>query len=391
MTGRGGAAGRQRGNFRCYSFHIEVRAEYTSSRSLPPRPSGRALESPAGSSDNSPRVGCVSEISMPVRFGLVGTGYWARELHAVGVAGHPDAELVGVWGRDPDKASALAESHGATGYSGSDGYDDMLAAVDAVVFSVPPDVQAPLAVRAAHAGRHLLLEKPVALSYAAASEVADAVSRAGVASVVFFTERFVPEREAWLQERVAADTLGGEAAWLASLRTPDNPFAGSPWRRQQGGLWDVGPHALSVLLPVLGPVTSVAGARGPEDLVHLVLSHENGAMSTVGLSLTMPPDATRAGLAFYDEHGWHTRPDTEQAASGDAVSHQRRAVGELVDNLRTGATEHRVDVRFGAEVVRVLELAQQVVDAGGQAHASPQVSPTFHIRRVDQARRVGCP
>jgi predicted dehydrogenase len=318
----------------------------------------------------------MSEISMPVRFGLVGTGYWARELHAVGVAGHPDAELVGVWGRDPDKAAALAGTHGATGFSGSDGYDDMLAVVDAVVFSVPPDVQAALAVRAAQAGRHLLLEKPVALSHAAASEVADAVAGAGVASVVFFTERFVAEREAWLQERVAAETLGGEAAWLASLRTPDNPFAGSQWRQQRGGLWDVGPHALSVLLPVLGPVTSVAGARGREDLVHLVLTHQNGATSTVGLSLTMPPNATRAKLAFYDEKGWHTRPDTEQAGSGDAVSHQRRAVGELVENLRTGDTEHRVDVRFGAEVVRVLELAQQVVDACEQRHASPAVSPT---------------
>src|SRR3954452_4144187 len=397
MTGRGGAAGRQRGNFRCYSFHIEVRAEYTSSRSLPPRPSGRALESPAGSSDNSPSVGCVSEISRPVRFGLVGTGYWACELHAVGVAGHRDAELVGVWGRDPDKAAALAETHGATGYSGSDGYDgydDMLAVVDAVVFSVPPDVQAPLAVRAAQAGRHLLLEKPVALSHAAASEVADAVAGAGVASVVFFTERFVAEREAWLQERVAAETLGGEAAWLASLRTPDNPFAGSQWRQQRGGLWDVGPHALSVLLPVLGPVTSVAGARGREDLVHLVLTHENGATSTVALSLTMPPDATRAALAFYDERGWHTRP--EQAASADAVSHQRRAVGELVENLRAGQTEHRVDVRFGAEVVRVLELAQQVVDAGGQPHASsapppPSWGATVVVESPCRTSRTTCP
>jgi len=312
----------------------------------------------------------MSENSMPVRFGLVGTGYWARELHAVGVAGHPETELVGVWGRDPDKAAALAGAHGASAYSGAEGYDEMLDAVDAVVFSVPPDVQAPMAVGAAAAGRHLLLEKPVALTHAAAREVVDAAERGGVASVVFFTERFVPEREEWLQERAAAGSLGGEATWLASLRTPGNPFAGSPWRQQQGGLWDVGPHALSVLLPVLGAVTAVAGARGREDLVHLVLSHESGATSTVGLSLTMPPEATRAGLAFYDEHGWHTRPDTEQAASGDAVSHQRRAVGELVETLRAGRTEHRCDVRFGAEVVRVLELAQHVVDAG-QGHTSP--------------------
>jgi predicted dehydrogenase len=298
----------------------------------------------------------------PARFGLVGTGYWARELHAVGVASHPDAVLAGVWGRDPEKASALAAEHGAIGHAGDDGFDAMLETVDAVVFSVPPFVQAPMALRAAEAGRHLLLEKPVALSAAAADEVASAVGRAGVASVVFFTERFVPERETWLQERVAAGSLGGHASWLASLRTPDNPFADSPWRQEQGALWDVGPHALSVLLPVLGPVVSVAGARGREDLVHLVLTHESGATSTAALSLTMPPEATREGLAFYDERGWHDRPDTGQAASGDVVSHQQRAVTDLVAGIREGRTDHRCDVRFGAEVVRVLEQAQRVID-----------------------------
>jgi predicted dehydrogenase len=302
----------------------------------------------------------MSENSMPggapVRFGLVGTGYWARELHAAGLAGHPDAELAGVWGRDPAKAAALAGEHGATAYAD---VDEMIGAVDALVFSVPPDVQAPLAVRAAEAGRHLLLEKPVALDAAQADEVAAAVARAGVASVVFFTQRFVPEQEAWLQERAASGCLGGQALWLASLRTPDNPFAGSVWRQEQGALWDVGPHALSVLLPVLGPVTAVSGSRGAGDLVHLVLSHASGATSTAALSLTMPPEATRSGLAFYDEHGWSERPDP---ASDDTVEHQRRAVSDLVAGIREGRTEHRCDAAFGAEVVRVLDLAQQVLD-----------------------------
>jgi predicted dehydrogenase len=291
----------------------------------------------------------------PVRFGLVGTGFWAREVHAVGVAGHPDAELTAVWGRDPAKAAELAAAHGATGH---EHLQDLFASVDAVVFSVPPDVQAGIALQAAEAGRHLLLEKPVALDVAAAERLESAVAASGVASVVFFTERFVPEREAWLQERAAAGCLGGQATWLASLRTPDNPFADSPWRRQEGALWDVGPHALSVLLPVLGPVTDVAGARGAGELVHLVLTHESGATSTAALSLTMPPDATRMRLDLYDERGWHTRPDP---APADAVEHQRRAVSELVANIREGRREHRVDVRFGTEVVRVLERAQQVV------------------------------
>ncbi|MEP7089331.1 MAG: Gfo/Idh/MocA family oxidoreductase, partial [Nocardioidaceae bacterium] len=271
-------------------------------------------------------------------------------------AGHPDAVLTGVWGRDPDKAADLAATHGATGFAD---LDDLLDSVDAVVFAVPPDVQAEAAIRAARAGRHLLLEKPVALSVAVAEEVGRAVDEAGVASVVFFTERFVPEREAWLEERAAADSLGGHASWMASLRTPDNPFAGSIWRQEQGALWDVGPHALSVLIPVLGPVVDVAGARGVDDLVHLVLTHEGGTTSTVSLSLTMPPDATRRAVEVYDAGGWHIRAED---TSNDAVAHQQRALCDLVACIREGRTDHRVDVHFGIEVVRVLERAAQVLD-----------------------------
>ncbi|MGA8994683.1 MAG: Gfo/Idh/MocA family oxidoreductase [Nocardioidaceae bacterium] len=296
----------------------------------------------------------------PVRFGLVGTGHWAAEVHAAGVATHPDAVLAGVWGRDAGKAASLAARYGTVSH---EDLDDLLQDVDAVVFSVPPDVQADLAVRAADAGRHLLLEKPVALGLTEARRVERAVTRAGVASVVFFTERFVPEREAWLADRVAGGCRGGQATFLASLRTPGNPFAGSAWRQQHGALWDVGPHALSVLLPALGPVTAVTGARGADDLAHLVLGHASGATSTVSLSLTMPPAAVRTGVDLYDDQGWWQRPDPSTETSGDVVTHHRRAVSELVDCIRHGRVEHRCDVRFGTEVVRVLEQAETVLGA----------------------------
>ena len=190
--------------------------------------------------------------------------------------------------------------------------------------------------------------------------------------MVFFTERFVPEREAWLQERAAAGWLGGAATWLASLRTPDNPFADSAWRQEQGGLWDVGPHALSRRC-------CRCSARSPRSPAPAdartwctwCCPTRAARPARSALSLTMPPDATRAGLEFYDEHGWHVRPDTGQAASGDVVSppaaRGRRAGG---DASARDARDHRCDVRFGAEVVRVLEEAERVLD-GGQGHQAP--------------------
>jgi predicted dehydrogenase len=291
-----------------------------------------------------------------MRFGLIGTGYWAREVHAAGIASHPEAELAGVWGRDPAKATALAAE-----FPGAVGYPDlgaMLDAVDAITCSVPPDVQADLAPLVAEAGRHLLLEKPIGLSVAMANRVVDAVERAGVASVVFFTERFIEEREDWLTGlRDAGGCLGAEAKWLASLQTPGNPFAHSPWRWAEGALWDVGPHSLAALLPVLGPVRAVAGSRGRGDLVHLVLTHDSDATSTVSLSLTMPPAAQRSSLEFYRDDGWQGRPSRDF----DPVDAHRAAVGELISTVRAGQTAHRCDVRFGRDVVAVLERAQQVL------------------------------
>ena len=290
-----------------------------------------------------------------MRFGLIGTGYWARAVHAAGIASHPEAELAGVWGRDPDKAAAVAADFGATPYAD---LDAMLDAVEAVAFSVPPDVQSELAPRAARAGRHLLLEKPVAIGLPAAEAVVEAVERSAVASVVFFTDRFVPERETWLDSlRAEGGWLGGQATWLASLQTPGNPFAASPWRKVEGALWDVGPHALAGLLPVLGPVVAVVGARGPGDLVHLVLTHESGAASTLQLSLTMPPAASRSSLEFYRSDGWHTRPETHVVS----VDAHRAAVGELIAVASTGETAHRCDVRFGRDVVAVLDRAQRAL------------------------------
>ena len=72
-----------------------------------------------------------------MRFGLVGTGYWARETHATALAAHPGAELVGVWGRSFERATGLADSFGAKAYRD---VDEMFADVDAVAFAVPPDV-----------------------------------------------------------------------------------------------------------------------------------------------------------------------------------------------------------------------------------------------------------
>jgi len=289
-----------------------------------------------------------------VRFGVFGTGPWARAVHAPALAGHPAAELVGVWGRDLAKAKALGAEFEVPGFAE---VDELLERVDAVALALPPDVQAPLAERAAAAGKHLLLEKPVALSTEAADRVVTAVHDAGVASVVFFTLRFRTGTATWLTQAARTELAGGAGSWLASLE--GSRFAASPWRHERGALWDVGPHALSVLVPALGPVVAVQAGAGLGDTVHLVLTHESGAASTVTLSLTV---ARMSGGVEFFVHGDAGRlvllPEEGTAQEAFAL-----AVDELQAAALTGGT-HPCDVGFGRDVVRVLETAARALSSG---------------------------
>jgi len=291
-----------------------------------------------------------------MRIGLLGTGPWARMAHAPALSEHPGLDFVGVWGRRPDAAKELADLHGTRAYVD---VDALFADVDAVAVALPPDVQAALAARAARAGRHLLLDKPLAMTVEQGRAVMDAVQDAGVASVVFFTSRFLTETEAWITEQAGVEGwFTARAQWLGSVFTSDSPFADSPWRREKGALWDVGPHALSVLLPVLGDVRRVAAAApGPGDTVHLVLNHAGGASSTLTLSLTAPPAAAGAAVELRGAAGVTELPETSEEL-GSAVG---RALDTLLDSARTGRP-HACDAGFGLRVTEILAAAEALLD-----------------------------
>lgn len=286
-----------------------------------------------------------------MRFGLLGTGYWAAETQGAALAEHPVAEFAGVWGRNRAKARGLAARFGAQAY---DDADALIADVDAVAIALPPDVQAELALRAARAGRHLLLDKPLAFSTEDADRIVHAVQKGGLASLVFFTNRFSKPVEEFLAETAAAGGWdGGRATVLASIFEPGSPYENSPWRRERGGLWDVGPHALSILLPVLGPVAGVTALDGPRGAAHVLLRHRSGPVSTLALALDARPAAVEYGFGFYGERGLVTVPE----ARTPPVRSFRAAIDRLLRNVRDRVAGDPCDVRFGREVVAVLEAA----------------------------------
>jgi|SRR5271170_169405 len=291
-----------------------------------------------------------------LRFGLVGTGYWARITHAPALAATDGIEFAAVWGRNANAAAGLAARYHATAYQD---LPEFLAGVDAVAFAVPPDVQAPVAIRAARAGKHLLLEKPAALTVADADALADAVQQAQVASVVFFTARFQADVRAWEAEVTAAGGwAGGCAVWLGSALQPASPF-NTPWRQDNGALWDLGPHVISLLWASLGPVRSVTAQAGLADVTHLILRHDSGVTSTATVTLSAPASAELTDLFLWGQAGRTAAP----AQASDPVAPLRTALAELAANARSGQLSHPCDARFGRDVVRILADAQRQIGA----------------------------
>jgi predicted dehydrogenase len=289
-----------------------------------------------------------------LRFGLAGTGYWARTVHGPALASTPGIEFTAVWGRNPMAAGAIADAFGSTAHSD---FGTLLADVDAVAFSVPPDVQSGLALQAANAGKHLLLEKPVCTSEDPAAALAQAVDDAQVASVVFFTARFQPDVRAWLADVASKTWTGGYAVWLGSALAESSPFD-TPWRREKGGLWDLGPHAVSLLSASLGRVVRVSADAGPADVSHLVLHHAGGPTSTVTVTVNGPPSADGLELSVWGQSGRSAAP----GESADPVEALRTALTELAGNARSGQLSHPCDVHFGREVTRILAQAEQQID-----------------------------
>ncbi len=140
-----------------------------------------------------------------MRLAVVGAGFIAG-AHAAAAASLPDVELVAVSDRDAAAAARFGAAWGARVVPDA---ADLLAAddVDAVVVCTPNDTHAQLALAAAAAGKHLLLEKPMALSAASARSVADAFVAADRVLLVGHTHRHA-DYARQVREVIASGRLG---------------------------------------------------------------------------------------------------------------------------------------------------------------------------------------
>jgi predicted dehydrogenase len=288
--------------------------------------------------------------SSRLRIGLVGAGPWAQRFHAPMLAGSADVELVGIWARRRDQAEALAARHDVHAVAQ---LDDLFARCDAAAFAVPPDVQSELAVRAARAGCHLLLDKPLGLDIGEARAVADAAQANGVVSQMILTNRYRPSVREFLVEAASFSAHGARVAWVGGGSIPGAYFA-TPWRMVHGALLDLGPHVLDLLEAAIAPIVDLRSAGDPRRWTELTCTHEGGAVSQASLSITTPIDPRLARFDLYGPAGSITL-DTSQRAE-DFVDAMRAIPAELAAAVASG-DGHPLDARHGLHLQELMVAA----------------------------------
>jgi predicted dehydrogenase len=285
-------------------------------------------------------------MSEPVAVGLVGAGPWAGMVHAPALAAGPHTRLAGVWARRPEASAELAAEHGAPSFAD---IEELFDSCEAVAFCVPPDVQAELAMRAAQAGKAVLLEKPLAMDLEGARRLADAIGEAGVASQMVFTMRYTAAARAFLQQVRGLDAFGGYGSFVSSVLS-GGPFA-TPWRLERGALLDLGPHMVDLLDASLGRVVGVRAHGDPLRWVGLLLEHEGGAVSEASVSMAGVGDLPPARIEVYGRHGhalldWSTEGDDAFATM----------VAEFASTVRSGGG-HPLDAQHGLRIQEILASA----------------------------------
>jgi len=222
----------------------------------------------------------------PLRVAVVGYGYWGPNL-VRNVVERPEMEFAGLCDRDPDRQAAFAARY--PGQAVFSDLDTMLAdpALDAVIIATPPKTHHALVRRALSAGKHVLVEKPLAKTTDEARDLIDVAEGNELVLMPGHTFLYSPPVNK-VKELIASGALG-EIYFVTSSRLNLGKY------QDDGVVCDLAPHDLSILVYLLEqPIVSVSAAArsvfqdGVPEAAFLTLTFASGAMANIQLSWLSP-------------------------------------------------------------------------------------------------------
>ena len=244
-----------------------------------------------------------------MNFGIIGYGTIAR-THAQVIEGLPDAKLAAIATRSPVKARAAGERHACAFYTD---YREMLKRddIDIVTICTPASLHLPMALDAAAAGKHCIVEKPIEINVERSQRVIEAFDRRGLTLSVIFQHRFDPASQA-LKDAVGRGAFGRlnyGAAKTIWFRDEDY-YRATEWRGAWNGdgggaLMNQAIHSIDLLQYLMGPVEAVCGKYDTlyhreietEDIGAALLRFKSGAIGVIeGMTLAYPGRQSEVGV-----------------------------------------------------------------------------------------------
>ncbi len=213
-------------------------------------------------------------MTSPLRIGVIGAGHFGR-FHTQKVAANPRATLAGLHDANPARAAAVAAEIGCPTLS----LDDLLAASDAVVIAAPAALHHSLTIRALAAGKHVLVEKPIAATLAEADEMAALATRNGLVLQVGHLLRYTAEHAA-ITARLP------NPFYIECVRIA--PF--KPRGTDVSVVLDLMIHDIDFVLSLVdSPVTSLDAIGAPvasdhDDIANARIRFANGCVATITAS-----------------------------------------------------------------------------------------------------------
>jgi predicted dehydrogenase len=332
---------------------------------------------------------------MTVSVGLVGLGYWGPNL-ARNLARSTNAELRWLCDLSTDLHDKYRDTFPTTTFTTS--YDDLLSddSLDAIVLASPVPTHHPLAVQALDAGKHVFVEKPLALS---GGDAQDLVDRADAGNRILMVGHLLEYHPGvvMVKELIDSGQLGDV------LYAYTNRLNLGQFRRDENALWSLGVHDVATLTYLVSGTPEEVSARGEsylhdgvEDVVFASMRFSSGVLAHMHMSWLDPHKVRKLTVVgsqqmvvfddmelerkvtIYDK-GFSRTPGQGSGSWGEYISKRegeiriprisaeeplKLEVEHFLDCVATG-TRPRSDGRDGLQVVRILEGMQQSLDQGG--------------------------
>ncbi|RZU24298.1 putative dehydrogenase [Kribbella rubisoli] len=329
-----------------------------------------------------------------LRIGIVGAGIMGRG-NALSLSGRSDAEITAVTSRSADSAGRLADEIAARGAPRPTIHPDLDAllasdAVDAVVLTTPDDMHGDMMVRAAEAGKHILVEKPMTTSVAEADAAVKAIRENDVVAMCLFNHRWVP---AYAQAYELLADLG-EAA-VAYARKDDTIFVPTEmlsWADRTTCAWFLSSHDIDLVSWLLrdqvrrvyatarwGKLRSL-GIDTP-DAIQIQAEYSRGAVATFESAWIYPntfPTTVDSYVAVTTDNGvvqLDRQKESVVLARPEGYSYPRNMLQRVMHGIPAGAyadaIAHWVDCcRTGREPLITIESSRDVTAVLEAAHLS---------------------